>query len=102
MKKPMKVSQIKSVSFRANGPAKGMQFSHVHVEATAVVEPGQDPADVLDGLKSWTLAHLVLSQEDRQMITENVTLDAKISRVEHELEDLIRLRQARVIREARR
>lgn len=83
---------ITTLSFRANGPAPGTPYSHVHVEATARVDPGQSPDDVMDGLRSYVLAQLVLSQQERKSITEAVTLDAKIAREEHELERLRRMR----------
>lgn len=87
--------KFSSISFRANGPARGTPFSHVHIEASAEVQTGQHPDDVLQELQSFVFSRLKASQDNRKAFEDRVSLDRSIELKERELEELRRLRLER-------
>lgn len=66
-KKPAAL-KITSVSFHANAQMDG-KYQHVHIEATAGVGPGENPSDVLDGLKDFVAAELRRAKGEEKIVT---------------------------------
>lgn len=85
--------KIVSVTFRANAAVPGLAYSHVHVEATAQIGKNEKPETVLGHLKVWTLKELAKAQNDRKEITDAISLEGKIAKVETELRSLRAMRQ---------
>lgn len=84
--------KIVTVTFRANGPAQGTPFSHVHVEATAQVEKNETPGMALIALKEWVHRQLLTAQQNRKATEEAITLEEAIQRKREELFNLERSR----------
>lgn len=90
--------RITSITFRANGPATGTPFSHVHVEASAVLGSSDRPSESLEKLKEWVHTELLKAQQNRKAIEEAITIDEKIGKIEHELQVLRTMRDSRARR----
>ena len=73
--------KLKEVMFEANAEVK--QFHHVKVGATATVQEGEDPSDVLDQLKRWVAQELAICKRgDAPAVVKGKFLDYLKNEVE--------------------
>lgn len=57
--------KIDRVTFRGNIETR--QFQHVHVEASAMVDAGEDPQAVLDAVKTFVASELLRARDGEKV-----------------------------------